>query len=227
VSMFGEEVEGKLDLVWGNMMEITERKQAQWGLLRANLELAEAYNATLEGWSRALEMRERETAGHSKRVVDLTLQLARILGVPEEQLVHIRRGALLHDIGKMGIPDSILLKPSSLSDDEWMIMRQHPTFAYDLLKPIPFLKQAVDIPYCHHERWNGKGYPRGLKGKQIPIAGRIFALVDVYDALTSNRPYRPAWTEDAALEYLREQSGKYFDPKVVDAFFNSVLNQES
>lgn len=227
ISMFGEVVDGMLEVVWGSLVEITERKQAQWGLLRANLELAEAYNATLEGWSRALEMRERETAGHSKRVVDLTLQLAKALEVPESQLVNIRRGALLHDIGKMSIPDSILLKPSSLSEDEWVVMRQHPTYAFELLKAIPFLKDAIDIPYCHHERWNGKGYPRGLKGKAIPIAGRIFALVDVYDALTSDRPYRPAWSEEAALQYLREQSGKYFDPKVVDAFFRSVINQEN
>lgn len=225
ISLFGEFMDGKLEIVWGSSTEITDRKQAQWSLMRANLELAEAYNATLEGWSMALEMRERETAGHSKRVVELTLQLARALGVPEDELVHIRRGALLHDIGKMGIPDSILLKPSSLTDDEWVVMRQHPNYAFDLLKGIPFLKQAIDIPYCHHERWNGKGYPRGLKGKQIPIAGRIFALVDVYDALISDRPYRPAWSEEAALQYLRGQSGKYFDPKVVDVFFR-LLEKE-
>ncbi len=197
---------------------------AHEALQKANRELAEAYNDTLEGWSRALEMRERETAGHSLRVVDLTLQLAKALGVGEENLQHIRRGALLHDIGKMGIPDSILLKPSTLSEDEWVVMRQHPLYANELLKPIYYLEEAVDIPFCHHERWNGEGYPRRLKGEEIPLAARIFAVVDVFDALTSDRPYRPAWTLDAALRYIREQSGKLFDPKVVDAFFHSIVN---
>ena len=144
-------------------------------------------------------MRERETAGHSLRVVDLTLQLARSLGMKGDQLQHVRRGALLHDIGKMGIPDSILLKPSTLSEDEWVVMRQHPLYANELLKPIYYLEAALDIPYSHHERWNGEGYPRKLKGEEIPLAARIFAVVDVFDALTSDRPYRPAWTLDAAL----------------------------
>ncbi len=223
-SLFGEVENGKLILVWGNMIDITERRKAHEALQQANRELAEAYNATLEGWSRALEMRERETAGHSLRVVDLTLQLAKALGVRGEKLQHIRRGALLHDIGKMGIPDSILLKPSSLSEDEWVVMRQHPLYANELLKPIYYLEEAVDIPYCHHERWNGEGYPRRLKGEEIPLAARIFAVVDVFDALTSDRPYRPAWTLDAALRYIREQSGKLFDPAVVDAFFNAIVN---
>ena len=223
-SLFGEVVKGKMILVWGNMIDITERRKAHEALQQANRELGEAYNATLEGWSRALEMRERETAGHSLRVVDLTLQLAKALGVGEGKLQHIRRGALLHDIGKMGIPDSILLKPSSLSEDEWVVMRQHPLYANELLKPIYYLEEAVDIPFCHHERWNGEGYPRQLKGEEIPLAARIFAVVDVFDALTSDRPYRPAWTLDAALRYIREQSGKLFDPGVVDAFFNSIVN---
>ena len=222
-SLFGEVVENKLVLVWGTMIDITDRRRAHEALRQANRELAEAYNATLEGWSRALEMRERETAGHSLRVVDLTLQLAKSLGVKGEQLQHIRRGALLHDIGKMGIPDNILLKPSSLSEDEWVVMRQHPLYANELLKPIYYLEEAVDIPYCHHERWNGEGYPRKLKGEEIPLAARIFAVVDVFDALTSDRPYRPAWTLEAALRYIREQSGKLFDPKVVDAFFASIV----
>jgi len=223
-SLFGEVIDNKLVLVWGNMLDITERKAAQAALEHANIELAEAYNATLEGWSRALEMRERETAGHSLRVVDLTLQLARSLGMKGDQLQHVRRGALLHDIGKMGIPDSILLKPSTLSEDEWVVMRQHPLYANELLKPIYYLESALDIPYSHHERWNGEGYPRRLKGDEIPLAARIFAVVDVFDALTSDRPYRPAWTLDAALRYIREQSGKLFDPNVVDAFFNSIVD---
>jgi PAS domain S-box-containing protein/putative nucleotidyltransferase with HDIG domain len=224
ISMFGEVVDKKLAIIWGNMIDVTERRKAQTALMQANKELAEAYNATLEGWSRALEMRERETAGHSLRVVDLTLHLAKTLGVDEEELQHIRRGALLHDIGKMGIPDSILLKPSSLSEDEWVVMRQHPMYAKELLKPIYYLEQAMEIPFCHHERWNGTGYPRKLKGDEIPLAARIFAVVDVYDALTSDRPYRPAWTLDAALIYIREQSGKLFDPQVVDAFFKAVVD---
>lgn len=227
ISLFGEVVNRKLVLIWGNMIDVTDRKKAHEALQQANRELAEAYNATLEGWSRALEMRERETAGHSLRVVDLTLQLAKALGVDEEDLQHIRRGALLHDIGKMGIPDSILLKPSTLSEDEWVVMRQHPLYANELLKPIYYLEKALDIPYCHHERWNGEGYPRKLKGEDIPLAARIFAVVDVFDALTSDRPYRPAWTVDAALRYIREQSGKLFDPKVVDAFFNSIVNNRN
>ena len=224
ISMFGEVVDKKLVIIWGNMIDVTERRKAQSALMQANKELAEAYNATLEGWSRALEMRERETAGHSLRVVDLTLHLAKSLGVDEEDLQHIRRGALLHDIGKMGIPDSILLKPSSLSEDEWVVMRQHPLYAKELLKPIYYLDQAMEIPFCHHERWNGTGYPRKLKGDEIPLAARIFAVVDVYDALTSDRPYRPAWTLDAALIYIREQSGKLFDPQVVDTFFKAVVD---
>ena len=222
-SLFGEVENGKLILVWGNMIDITERRKAHEALQQANRELAEAYNATLEGWSRALEMRERETAGHSLRVVDLTLQLAKSLGMKGDQLQHVRRGALLHDIGKMGIPDSILLKPSTLSEDEWVVMRQHPLYANELLRPIYYLEAALDIPYSHHERWNGEGYPRKLKGEEIPLAARIFAVVDVFDALTSDRPYRPAWTLDAALRYIREQSGKLFDPNVVDAFFNSIV----
>jgi putative nucleotidyltransferase with HDIG domain len=172
-------------------------------------------------------MRERETAGHSLRVVDLTLQLAKSMGVTGEKLQHIRRGALLHDIGKMGIPDSILLKPSSLSEDEWVVMHQHPLYANELLKPIYYLEKAMEIPYCHHERWNGEGYPRRLKGEEIPLAARIFAVIDVFDALTSDRPYRPAWTLEAALNYIRDQSGKLFDPGVVDAFFRSIVNSQS
>ncbi len=187
-------------------------------LQRSHAELAVAYDATLEGWSRALELRDGETQGHAKRVTEMTVRLARALGMDEADLVHVRRGALLHDIGKMGIPDSILLKPDALTEDERRIMRQHPTYAYQLLSPIGYLGPALDIPYCHHEHWDGSGYPRGLKGEQIPLAARIFAVVDVWDALRSDRPYRPAWPEDRVREHLRRLAGTHLDPRVVEAF---------
>lgn len=187
-------------------------------LQNINLQLLQAYDATIEGWAKALEYRDMETEGHSRRVVELTLKLARRLGVEDQQLAAIRRGALLHDIGKMAIPDSLLQKPGPLSDDEWKLMRRHPLFARQMLENIPFLHSAMDIPYCHHEKWDGSGYPQGLKGEEIPLAARIFAVVDVWDALINDRPYRKAWSQKKALEYLREQKGKHFDPKVVDAF---------
>lgn len=187
-------------------------------LQRSNAELVLAYDTTLEGWSRALDLRDKETEGHTQRVAELTLRLARTVGVSEEELIHVRRGALLHDIGKMGIPDSILLKPGPLTEEEWNVMRQHPVYAYELLLPIEYLRPALDIPYCHHEKWDGTGYPRGLKSEQIPLAARIFAVVDVWDALRSERPYRPAWSAEKAQAHIREQAGKHFDPKVVKAF---------
>jgi PAS domain S-box-containing protein len=199
------------------------RDHAEQKVLAANLELQRAYASTLEGWSRALELREHETAGHSQRVVALTLAIARKMGIPEEDLIHIQRGALLHDIGKMGIPDSILLKPEALTDEEWEVMRQHAQFAYQLLVGIPYLAPALDIPYCHHEHWDGSGYPRKLKGDEIPLTARIFAVVDVWDALTSNRPYRSAWTEQVVYAYMQSQSGKLFDPRVVEEFLNMIF----
>jgi PAS domain S-box-containing protein/putative nucleotidyltransferase with HDIG domain len=180
--------------------------------------LTQAYEDTIDGWSRALDLRDEETHGHSLRVTDLTLELARRMGVPEEQLVHIRRGALLHDIGKMGVPDKILLKPGPLNEEEWLIMQKHPLYAANLLYPINFLHPAIDIPYCHHEKWDGTGYPQGLKGEEIPLSARIFALIDVWDALTHHRPYRSAWSKETAFAYLQEQSGKHFDPQVVEKF---------
>ena len=194
------------------------------GLQRSNLELQLAYDTTIEGWSRALDLRERETKLHSARVAEMTERLARALGMGEAELVHVRRGALLHDIGKMGVPDSILLKPGPLSDDEWAVMRRHPQLAHDLLIPITFLRPALDIPYCHHEKWDGTGYPRGLKGEAIPLAARLFAVADVYDALTSDRPYRPALSKEAALNYIREQSDRHFDPQAVEAFLKYEQN---
>ncbi|HUI87235.1 MAG TPA: HD domain-containing phosphohydrolase [Anaerolineales bacterium] len=192
-------------------------------LQRTGMELALAYDATIEGWSRALDLRDKETEGHTQRVTEMTLKLARAMGIDDADLVHIRRGGLLHDIGKMGVPDHILLKPGKLTEEEWIVMRQHPRFAYDLLAPIAYLRPALDIPYCHHEKWDGTGYPRGLKGEQIPFSARIFAVVDVWDALSFDRPYRPAWKPEDVLKYVREQSGSHFDPLVVDTFLKQVL----
>lgn len=191
-------------------------------LQRSNSELGLAYDSALEGWSRALELRDQETEGHTQRVTEMTLRLARAMGVKGMDLVHIRRGALLHDIGKMAIPDSILLKPGPLTADEWAAMRKHPDFTYELLAHISFLRPALDIPYCHHEKWDGSGYPRGLKGEQIPLAARIFAVADVWDALTSDRPYRLAWLEEKALEYIKENAGLHFDPMVVEVFLEMI-----
>ncbi len=184
--------------------------------------LIRAYNATIEGWSAALDLRDKETEGHTQRVTETTLRLAKRMGFSKTEIVHIRRGALLHDIGKMGVPDHILLKPDKLTDEEWVIMRKHPELAYHLLSPIQYLQEALDIPYCHHEKWDGTGYPRGLKGEEIPFAARIFAIVDVWDALTSDRPYRLAWSRDRALEYIRSLSGTHFDPQVVETFLETI-----
>jgi len=184
----------------------------------SNAELSLAYDANIEGWSRALELRDCETEGHTLRVAEVTALLARAMGIGETEIVHLRRGALLHDIGKMGVPDGILLKPGKLTDEEWVAMRQHPQLAYDMLAPITYLKPALVIPYCLHEKWDGNGYPRGLKGEQIPLSARLFAVVDVDDALTSDRPYRKAWTREKTLKHIKTNSGTHFDPKAVEAF---------
>ncbi|MBN1372179.1 MAG: HD domain-containing protein [Anaerolineaceae bacterium] len=191
-------------------------------VILSNEELSRAYDATLEGWSLVLELRDQETQGHTLRVTDLTEELARKIGVPEETLPHVRRGALLHDIGKMGIPDTILKKPGPLTEDEWTIMRLHPEYARQFLAHIDYLIPSLDIPYCHHEKWDGSGYPRGLKGNEIPLPARIFAVVDVFDALTSDRPYRKAWGKKEALNYICEQTGKHFDPQIPPAFLESI-----
>jgi putative nucleotidyltransferase with HDIG domain len=191
------------------------------------LELAMAYDATIEGWSRALDLRDRETEGHTIRVTDLTLRLARSMGVTEEELVHMRRGALLHDIGKMGIPDNILLKPGPLTDEEWIVMRRHPEYAYELLTLVSYLRPALLIPYCHHEKWDGTGYPRGLREEAIPLAARLFAVVDVWDALRSERPYRKAWPAEKVRKHLMEQSGKHFDPQALSMFLKMLDQEES
>ena len=191
-------------------------------LQRSNEELALAYEAAIEGWARALELRDKETEGHTRRVTDMSTKLAQAMGIEGEALRHIYRGAMLHDIGKMGAPDSILLKPDALTPEEEEIMRQHPTNAYNLIQGIPYLREDIDIPYCHHEKWDGTGYPRGLKGEEIPFAARIFAIADVYDALTSDRPYRKAWERGRAIEYIRAQAGSHFDPQVVETFLNMM-----
>ncbi len=191
-------------------------------LQQLNAELIFAYDATIEGWSRALDLKDKETEGHSQRVVDWTLKLAQAMGVSEKEFIHLRRGALLHDIGKMGIPDSILLKSGPLDEEEWQIIKKHPQYAFEWLSSISYLRPALDIPYCHHEKWDGSGYPRGLKGLEIPLAARIFAVIDVWDALTSDRPYRKAWSRAKALEYIQEQADKHFDPHVVKVFFENI-----
>lgn len=191
----------------------------------SNLELNTAYDATIEGLSRALELRDRETEGHTRRVAKMTADLARRMGYPEADMPQLQQGALLHDIGKMGIPDSILLKKEALTTEDWEIMRQHPLFAYRLLSQVEYLKRAIDIPLYHHERWDGTGYPYGLKGEQIPIAARIFSVIDVYDALISDRPYRKAWSKDKALLYIQSQSGIFFDPAILPVFKQMILHE--
>lgn len=194
---------------------LIEQRQEMESLHR---EVVAAYDKTIEGWSRALDLRDKETEGHTKRVSEKTLQLAEAVGLDEEALLQIKRGALLHDVGKLGIPDSILLKPEPLTEAEWDVMRQHPVYAYEWLSAIDYLRHALEIPYCHHEKWDGTGYPRGLRGEEIPLAARLFAVVDVWDALTSDRPYRKPVSDENAWKYIIEQSGKHFDPRAVEAF---------
>lgn len=186
----------------------------------AHAELIATYDSTIEGWARAMDYRDSETLGHSARVTGITLTLMREFGATPDDLVIIRRGALLHDIGKMAIPDSILRKPGPLTPEEWELMRKHPLIAIELLRPIKFLEPSLPIPAYHHERWDGTGYPFGLKGEEIPLPARVFAIVDVWDALISDRPYRPAWPREKALEYIAEQAGKQFDPEAVRVFLD-------
>ena len=204
-------------------LALADRKSSQQALESAYLELREAYDDTIEGWVRALDLRDRETESHTLRVTDVTVRLARAVGIKESEIVHIRRGALLHDIGKMGVPDSILNKLDELTPSDWNIIKKHPEFAYEMLSPIAYLLPALDIPYCHHEKWDGTGYPRGLRGEEIPLSARVFAIVDVWDALRSNRPYRGGWPEKEVLDHISSLSGIHFDPKVVVVFFE-LLN---
>ena len=204
--------------VQASSRDITERKQSQVALQRAHEDLQDAYDRTIEGWVVALDLRDRETEGHTQRVTQLAIHLARELGCSEEELVHIRRGALLHDMGKMGIPDEILQKPGPLTAEEWVIMRKHPLYAYQMLSPIRYLNQALIIPYYHHERWDGSGYPHGLKGDEIPLFARLFAVVDVWDALSSDRPYRKRLPPKEVVQYLEQEAGRLFDPEIVKRF---------
>jgi PAS domain S-box-containing protein/putative nucleotidyltransferase with HDIG domain len=217
--------------------DITALKELEQKLRELNLdlekrvrtrtrELAEAYDITLEGWAKALEFRDKETEGHSRRVTETTLKIARALDISEDELVQIRRGALLHDIGKMVIPDDILRKPGTLTDEELIIIRKHPEAAYQLLAPIPYLKKALEIPYCHHEKWDGTGYPRGLKRREIPVSARIFAVADVWDAVQSDRSYKKGWSQEEAVAHLKQQAGKYFDPRIVDLFLRLLEKGE-
>lgn len=210
-------------LLAGQAAIAIEHIQLIESLNEANHTMLNAYETTLEGWANALELRDDEIKGHSQRVTEMTVALAMEMGFTEEQLVHVRRGALLHDIGKMGIPDSILHKPGPLTEEEWEEMRRHPVYAYNLLSKSEFLEPAMDIPHYHHERWDGSGYPEGLKGEDIPLAARIFAVVDAWDALRSPRPYRDAWPHQKVCRYLEEQAGKEFDTGVVGVFLE-LLN---
>ncbi len=197
-----------------------EKSNLYNNLRRTNYELLQAYDKTIEGWSKAMDLRDHETEGHTLRVTELSVRLAQAAGLSENEIVHLRRGALLHDMGKVGIPDGILLKPGPLTNDEWIIMRMHPRYALEMLSPIEFLKPALDIPYCHHEKWDGSGYPRALKGEEIPISARIFAIIDVWDALRSDRPYRKSWSKEKVLEHITSLSGTHFEPKIVQLFLN-------
>jgi HD-GYP domain-containing protein (c-di-GMP phosphodiesterase class II) len=213
-----------LDTLAGQAAIAIESGRLFHNLLQTNLDLVQAYDTTIEGWSRALDLRDRETEGHTQRVAQMTVALARRAGIPEAEIVHIRRGALLHDIGKMGVPDRILLKPDQLTEEEWTVMRQHPVFAFELLHPIEYLRPALEIPHYHHERWDGTGYPEGLEGEEIPLAARLFAVVDVWDAITHDRPYRPSWSVAEAKRHIGEDAGKHFDPRAVELFM-ALLDQ--
>lgn len=201
-----------------SVQDVRDQKQIEDQMARATFELEQAYRSTLEGWALALDRRDRETGDHSRNVTNKTVELALAMGVNLEEIVHIRHGALLHDIGKMAIPDAILLKPGPLNDEEWQEMKKHPEIAREMLIPIDYLQPAIEIPYNHHERWDGSGYPRSLKGIEIPFSARIFAVVDVYDALSSDRPYRQRWPEEKVLHYIQENAGTLFDPDVVHVF---------
>ncbi|MBI5638936.1 MAG: HD domain-containing protein [Nitrospirae bacterium] len=206
-------------LVWV-ILRNTERNVAH--IRQAEAELLDTYDLTLAGLAKALEFRDSETEGHSRRVVDLSMRLAREMACSAAEIEQIQRGALIHDIGKMAIPDHILSKPGPLDDEEKKTMEKHTVYAREMLAPISFLQPASVISYCHHERWDGRGYPQGLKGDEIPRPARLFAVVDQWDALSSERPYRKAWPREKIIAYIRENSGKRFDPQVVEAFFKII-----
>ena len=214
-----------ISLLFAAMALVTWIVRKTWEM---NLSLLnEAYDLTLHGWARALEYRDGETAGHSQRVTELSVAVGQALGLDAEDLINIRRGSYLHDIGKMAIPDHILLKPGPLTDEEWEVMKWHPVRSREFLAEIPFLQGAIPIAYSHHERWDGTGYPDGLKGEEIPLLARIFSVVDNWDALTSDRPYRTAWPDEKVIAYLKENAGKMFDPRIVDVFLSLKSNRLS
>lgn len=221
-SLPDESWESYLETLAGQAAIAIDQSHLLENLQNANAEMAHAYEETLRGWSRALDLRDKDTEGHTQRVVALSTALAELMGIEGEQMQHFQRGAILHDIGKMGVPDEILLKPGPLNEEEWSVMRKHPIYAQMLLSPIQYLENALIIPYYHHERWDGSGYPLGLKGNQIPLEARIFAVADVWDALISDRPYRKALSEEEASQYMCEQSGKLFDPEIIDFFMKMI-----
>lgn len=214
-----------VSLLFAAMAMVTWIVRKTWEMNLALLN--ESYDLTLQGWARALELRDGETAGHSQRVTKLSVAVGRSLGLGVDEIINIRRGSYLHDIGKMAIPDAILLKPGPLTNDEWDVMKQHPVRSREFVSEIPFLQGAIPITYSHHERWDGMGYPEGLQGEQIPFLARIFAVVDNWDALTSDRPYRKAWSNEKTIAFLRENAGKMFDPKVVDVFLSTISKKEN
>ncbi len=226
VNGFDAENEGLLEQIGQDVSFALDSIQAEAERKRAEKNLEETYDTTLEGWAKALELRDKETEGHSRRVTETTLAVARAMSFSEEELVQIRRGSILHDIGKMGIPDQILRKEGPLTDEERQIVLKHPDTAYNLLKQISYLEKALEIPHCHHEKWDGSGYPRGLKGEEIPLPARIFAIVDVWDALSSDRPYRKAWEKAEVVQYLINESGKHFDPRALNVFLALVEKGE-
>ena len=213
---------GQVSVLLLMILDVTERVKAQRKLVDYANSLARAYEETINAWAEVLELRDKETGKHAKRVAAMTIELAILMGVPGKLLPHIQRGAILHDIGKMVIPNSILNKPRPLSPEEYEIVKQHPTFACNLLSKIGFLDQAKDIPCFHHERWDGSGYPFGIKGEEIPLAARIFAVVDVFDALISDRVYRKKWPVKKAVDYIKQESGRSFDPSAVKAFLDLI-----
>jgi putative nucleotidyltransferase with HDIG domain len=194
---------------------------------KSESELRTNYDLTLEAWAKVLEYRDKETEGHSRRLVELSTQLARALKVSEEEIVYLRRGALLHDIGKLAVPDHILLKPGALDEEERKLLQQHPVYAKQMLSQVSFLQRSIDVAYSHHERWDGKGYPDGLKGEQIPLSARIFTVVDQWDALRSDRPYRKAWPAEKVIAYFRENAGTIFDPHILGVFLEIVSRNEA
>jgi putative two-component system response regulator len=196
-------------------------------LQKMHAELLISYQKTVEGWSNALDLRDKETEGHTLRVTETSIEFAKAIGIDGEDLNLVRMGSLLHDVGKLGVPDSILLKPERLTEEEWVVMRMHPDYAYQWLSPIPFLAKAIDIPYSHHEKWDGSGYPQGLRGEAIPLFARLFAIVDVWDALCAERPYRAAMPEPEVLEYIKKNAGTHFDPVLVDVFIKLIANKQS